>query len=63
MRQVRELKNIEIPKSYPLPVWSEWDTSRYPDFPTISMRECIHEDFSGIEASILDNQLLIRDRG
>ena len=49
IQQVRELKDIEILKSYLLVVWSEWDSLLDSGFPM--MCECIREDFSGVEAN------------
>lgn len=43
---VRDLKDIEILKSYLLIAWSEWDSLRFDSF--CKMRTSIREDFCGI---------------
>ena len=58
MQQVRGLKDIEILKSYFLVVWSEWDPIQDSGFPM--MYECIHEEFSGVEANFHRAELVQR---
>jgi len=58
MQQVRELEDIEILKSYFLVVWSEWDPIQDSGFPM--MYECIHEEFSGVEANFHRAELVQR---
>ena len=56
MQQIRGLKDIEILKSYLLIVWSEWD----PPWNLSTMRECMREEFSGVEASSYRAELVQR---
>ena len=46
---IRELKDVDILKSYLLVIWSEWDTLWHTDFHAIC--GYVREDFSGIEAN------------
>jgi len=46
VQAVRDLKDIEILKSYLLVVWSEWDSLRFDSF--CKMRASIREDFGGV---------------
>ena len=48
VRYVRELKDVEILKSYFLLVWSEWDHITYPEALS-EMRMAIKQDFDGVE--------------
>ena len=58
VRMVRDLKDIEILKSYLLLVWSEWNTVF--DDSYLEMRNSIRGDFSGIEMNSHRADLLQR---
>ena len=55
---VRDLKDIEILKSYLLLVWSEWDYPYREDY--LEMEDSIRRDFSGIEMNSHRADLLQR---
>ena len=69
VQAVRDLKDIEILKSYLLLIWSEWNDC--PQFSSAAMQISICEDFSGIEMNShradllqrLDHVLAQLDRG
>ena len=58
VQMVRDLKDIEILKSYLLLIWSEWNSSR--QFGSDAMRISTREDFSGIGMSSHRADLLQR---